>query len=165
MEFTASIHTIASNVPGTFNPCVMVPAEIVVALLAEAGRQKPPVQVKARLNGSGPFDANVVNYGGAFRLYLNGQMRREAGLRVGDSVRVSLRHDPAARRPPMPATLRRALNADPPAKAGWRLLPRSRRKEILAYLNSLKTPAALERNVAKVVRSLQEQGRAPQGGR
>jgi hypothetical protein len=146
-EFSARIRKLG------INPCVIVPAKVVEALLELAGRYSGPVQVKAGLNGFW-FDATVVRYLGAWRLYLNTGMRKSTGTGVGDRVRVSLRYDPVARMPPMPKALRAALADNPRAKERWRLQTRSRRKEILAYLNSLKTQAGVERNVSKVLRIL-----------
>ena len=154
LRFTAKIHTVKSNVPGTLNPCVDVPEEIVLALLGEAGKKSAPVQVKISLNSTGQFDATIVKYQGKHRLYLNTQMRKEAGVDVGNNVRVALEYDPAQRMPPMPAALREALNQNQRAKEKWRLQPSSRRKEILAYLNSLKTEESLKRNVGRTIRLL-----------
>lgn len=129
---------------------------MVAALLAESGKKSAPVQVQVTLNGKGRFEANVVKYQGAYRLYLNTLMRREMGIAVGDMVQVEVAYDPAQRMPPMPDELRAAFSQNPHAKDKWRLQPSSRRKEVLAYLNSLKSPASRKRNVDKVIRSLVE---------
>ncbi len=54
----------------------------------------------------------------------------------------------------MPVALRDAMNSNAKAKAAWEGLAPSRRREILTYLNFLKTPAALERNVQKMIADL-----------
>ena len=54
----------------------------------------------------------------------------------------------------MGEALREALEENPQAKAAWEALSPSRRREILSYLNFLKTPAALERNVQKTIAGL-----------
>lgn len=136
------------------NPNVKVPERTVTALLQMAGKEKGPVRVQGVLNGTVDFKATVVRYSGAWRLYLNGRMRKEAGVDVGDSVRVSLAYDPVSRMPPTPDALRTALAWNAPAKAAWRLQPGARRKDVLLYLNSLKTAAALKRNIEKVIDSL-----------
>ena len=150
LAFTATVHKLG------INPCVDVPQEIVDALLREAGKRSAPVQVKGTLNGRVSFATSVVRYRGAHRLYLNTQMRRQAGAGAGDTVRIALAYDPDPRMPPVPRALSEALNRNERAKARWRLLPASRRKEILAYLDSLKSEAGMARNVAKVVRMLSE---------
>jgi hypothetical protein len=80
------------------------------------------------------FTATVVRYSGAWRLYLNGRMRKDAGVDVGDRVRVSLAYDPVPRLPPIPDELRAALVKDARAKAAWRLKPSSRRREVLPLI-------------------------------
>ena len=54
----------------------------------------------------------------------------------------------------LPPALHEELNASSQAKAAWDTLTPSRQREILTYLNFLKTPAALERNVQKVMTDL-----------
>ncbi len=59
----------------TLNPCVEVPSVVVASLKAESGKNQS-LPVKA-LQGK-PFKANVVKYRGAWRLYLNGVIRKRA---------------------------------------------------------------------------------------
>lgn len=149
MEFVVKVHKLG------INPCVDVPERIVNALLRDAKKQSGPVQVKGTLDGAA-FETSVVKYSGGWRLYLNTQMRKDAGVDVGDIVHFTLQYDPVprVRVPPMPETLRVALAKNKYAKERWHLQPRSRRKEILAYLNSLKTKESLERNVCKIIKML-----------
>jgi uncharacterized protein YdeI (YjbR/CyaY-like superfamily) len=70
---------------------------------------------------------------------------------VGDRVKVTLKADRAPRELAMPEPLRTALDANPAANAAWNALSPSRRREILTYLNFLKTRAALERNTRKLI--------------
>jgi hypothetical protein len=136
------------------NPFVFVPEKVVSSLLANAGKKNLPVQVKGTLNGKTSFTSTVVRYQGAFRLFVNTQMRKDAKVEVGDDVCVELEYDPSRRMPPIPDAFRKALHENGLAKERWRLYPTSRRKEILDYLNSLKTEASLERNVARILRIL-----------
>lgn len=131
------------------NPCVAVPDRVSEALagVAEHGR----VQVKGTVSGE-PYTSTLMPLGGGrHRLYLNGDIRKRAGVDVGDAVEVVLAFDAEPRDRPVPEALRRALEKDPPASEAFDALTPSRRQEILAYLNSLKRPASLERNVAKVI--------------
>lgn len=137
------------------NPCVDVPTAVVQNLLKDSNKTSGPVQVKASVNRT-PFEANVVKYSGAWILYLNTQIRLNANVEVGDSVHVALAYDPKLRMPETPDVLKSALNKNKRAKDAWRLQPRSRRKEVLLYLNSLKTQEALIRNTGKVIRLLLE---------
>lgn len=150
VEFTARIHKLG------LNPCVNVPNGIVNVLLQEANKKNAPVQVKTKLNGKGAFRTNVVRYKGAYRLYLNMQMRRKTGVDVGDSVCVALEYDPRSRTPPMSEHLREALRENKRAKEKWLLQPKSRRNEILLYLNSLKNRESVKRNTSKILRMLLE---------
>jgi hypothetical protein len=94
------------------------------------------------------------------RLYLDQWMRETAAIGVGDRVRVTLRRDEASRQLSLPAAFRDALERNKKARAAWDALAPSRRKEILTYLNFLKSPAALERNVAKTIAELAKPGKA-----
>jgi hypothetical protein len=90
----------------------------------------------------------------ATRLYLDAWMRETSGVAVGDRVRVRLKRARGSRELPMPAALSEALTGNAKALAAWEALTPSRRREILTYLNFLKTPSALERNVQKTIAGL-----------
>ena len=156
-RFSAVIVLVRSAGPKAINPCVLVPAVIVVALRRESGRNQS-LPVRGTLQGK-PFKANVVRYLGAWRLYLNGTMRKAAGVDTGDRVSVALRHDPVPRREPVPAPFAAALAQDRKAKAAFDALAPSRRKEILRYLGKLKREDSLRWNVAKVLEYLRGTGR------
>ena len=135
------------------NPYVALPRPHLKRLLLAAGKDTGPIPVSVQLGGV-TFRQNVVKYRGAWRLYLNGPMRKAAGKDVGARVLVAVDYDPVPRREPMPPLLRRALTRAPSARAAFHGLAPSRQKEILRYLNSAKTAATLERNIAKVVAHL-----------
>ena len=165
------------------NPYVEVPEEIVEALggnrarlrvrlakapkRGEAGRKPGPQglasgdaeQLRAigRLSEDGWFRTSLVpSKDGPTRLYLDGWMRAEAEVGVGDAVAIWLVEDRAARDLPLPAPLAEVLAVEPRALRAWEALAPSRRREILSYLNFLKTPAALDRNVQKTLDQLLE---------
>lgn len=118
---------------------------------------KDAARLKAigRLASGGWFRSTLVAVrSSAPRLYLDTWMRETAGVGVGDHVRVTLRPDRTSRELPMPAGLRDALKGNKQAKTAWELLAPSRRREILTYLNFLKTQTALERNVQKTIDGL-----------
>ena len=56
----------------------------------------------------------------------------------------------------MPRELVEALESNEKARTAFERLPPSHQKEILDYLNFLKKPESLERNIEKVIRSLLE---------
>lgn len=150
-SFSAKIFIISK-----INPVVDVPDEVLEYLCKKAGRNKGPIPVKGKLNGK-KFIQTVVKYQGAWRLYLNGEMRKSAGIGGsgrGDIAHVELDFDPAPRTVPMPPLLEKALTKNKPAKAAFEALAPSRQKEILRYLGSMKAEESLARNVEKVVKQL-----------
>jgi hypothetical protein len=129
------------------------------ATLKPGWRRAMPVLV--RINGaprSEPWRTNMMPLGdGAFRLYLQGTVRRASATKVGDTVQADVRFDTEYRggpQHPMPSWFRRPLRANRKAWAAWRALIPSRKKEILRYLAQLKSPEARKRNVARAVRAL-----------
>lgn len=109
----------------------------------------------ARLGPGGWFRTTLVpSRSTGTRLYLDRWMREAAAVGGGDRVEVTLKPDRAPRELLMPVTLRKALKANPRANAAWQTLAPSRRREILTYLDFLKTPVALERNVQKTITTL-----------
>ncbi len=135
------------------NPCVAVPQNISTGLSL-----KGYIPVELDLDGTEHI-ANLVPLGsGNYRLYLNGVMLKATGWEVGDKVSIRLRHDPKPRLEPVPQALVEAFRSHPVAHANFDSLPPSRRKEISRYINNLKSPEAIERNVSKVVAALEGNG-------
>jgi hypothetical protein len=145
-SFSARIYKVG------INPCVDVPPSVTRAL----GR-RGYIPVRGTVNGSQMRSTFVPKGGGSHRLYLNMDIRRRAGADVGDEVSISLEVDTEPRVIPVPEPFAKALEGHPEAKLEFDKLTPSRRKEILAYLNSLKTPEALERIILKVINQLLEQ--------
>lgn len=144
-SFSAKIYIISR-----INPVVDVPGDVLQAIFDEAGRSKGPIPVRGRLNGAG-FIQTLVKYEGAWRLYLNGEMRKSAGIDTGDMAAVEIEFDPQPRTEPMPEQFAAALDDDPSARAEFEKLSPSRQKEIVRYLNSMKTEASLVKNVVKII--------------
>jgi len=121
---------------------------------------RKPLPVVMRINGmpAGGCRTNMMPAGdGNFYLYLNGVVRAEAGVGMGDRVRVEIAFDEQYRsgpQHPMPAWFRRALKQNPRAGKNWELLIPSRKKEVLRYFARLKSPDARERNLARAVDAL-----------
>ncbi len=151
-RFAAVMGKVQGSLPETINPCVDVPERIVRALKTESGKNQS-IPVQASLEGK-PFQVNLVKYRGAWRLYLNGTIRKTAGVDVGDRVRVTLAFDPVPRKTPMPPAFAKALAGDRQAKAAFAALAPSRQKELLRYLGFLKQKASLDRNIQRMLRYL-----------
>ena len=81
-------------------------------------------------------------------------MRKKADVAVGDMIHLTLALDTEPREIPMPTAFAAALESNEKAKAAFEKLPPSHQKEILTYLNYLKKPETLKRNVEKVMKSL-----------
>ena len=142
------------------NPYVHVPEDVLNALFKQAGKTKGPIPVRGTINGK-RFKQTLVKYQRAWRLYVNGEMRRAAGVDVGDEARIKLEFDPEPRVESMPSKLEDALSKNKAAKTAFEKLPSSRQKEMLRYLNSMKTETSLERNIEKIIRHLL--GEKPKG--
>lgn len=96
------------------------------------------------------FKKTVVKYQGAWRLYLNIQMRKNAGVDVGDPATVQLQFDPEPRRVSMHPKFTRTLRTNRKLRATFETLLPSRQNEILRSLNSLKTEESIVRNIERV---------------
>jgi uncharacterized protein YdeI (YjbR/CyaY-like superfamily) len=107
------------------------------------------------------FKQTLVKYQGAWRLYINGEMRQAAGVDVGDQANIKIEFDPVLRKEGMPSKLIEALSRNKSAKTAFEKLTPSRQKEILRYLNNMKTETSLERNIEKIIRHLS--GKKPEG--
>ena len=147
-QFSATVRKI------DINPYVKVPDAIIEMLLKAAQKEKGPLPVTGTLQGQ-PFATTVVRFRGLWRLYLNTPMRRAANVDVGDRVTVGLRFDPTTRSVPIPNAFKRALAKNKDAQAAFQQLTPSRQKEILRYLNNLKQPETLARNIEKTIEFLQ----------
>jgi hypothetical protein len=148
IQFTALI-----KVRG-INPFILVSARRAQAI-KPAWRKPLPVLV--RLNGkpARAWHINMMPVGnGSFYLYLHGAIRKASGTAVGDRVEVDIEFDAGYRSGPqqrMPGWFKQALEANPVAKQNWAALIPSRKKEILRYFASLKSPEARARNCARAI--------------
>jgi len=85
---------------------------------------------------------------------LNYIMRRDAAVDVGDTAKIELQYDPEPRIESVPRQLAAALSKNKKAKEAFNKLSRSRQKEILRYLNFIKTEEILLRHIKTIVESL-----------
>lgn len=149
MRFTAKIEKIG------INPVVDPPEEVLAAIFAGAGRAKGPVPVHGSIGGA-RFRQTLVRSRGSWRLYINGEMLKTSGLKVGDLAEIEIEFDPMPRIVPVPEALASALERDAEAKELFEGLVPSRQKEILRYLGSLKTAGSVDRNIKRLFRRLRE---------
>jgi hypothetical protein len=112
------------------------------------------VPVKGTLNGH-PIKATLVPVGeGRHRLVISGEMRKVAGVEVGDSVELELEVDRDPNVIPMPEPFCRALKENPEAFAAFNRLAPAHQKEFLLYMNSFKRPETVEQIVERAIATL-----------
>lgn len=135
------------------NPYVLLPDLVLDEIFVQANKNRGPIPVKVFF-GESEFLQNLVKYSGKWRLYLNGDMRRAAGKDVGDTVEIQIEFDDEERITPMPLKLKIALENNQKAKAVFEKLSASRRKEIMRYINNLKSVESVDRNILRAVQFL-----------
>jgi len=132
--------------------CVSVPEEI-CRKLGLAAR----LPVVATIAGRPIRTTLVAASGGGYRLFLNGAMRKAAGVGVGDPVAVSLRVDTASREPIVPPDLARALRGAPRAKRYFENATPAKRREVVRYLDQPRSPEARARRLVKFIAAMNQQ--------
>jgi hypothetical protein len=144
------------------NPYLLVSAKL-AQQLRPGWRKALPVRVTINGQPRSPARINLMPAGdGSFYLYLNGPLREASGTAVGDRVTARVSFDASYRGGPthsMPRALELGLRARPKLGRAWDELTPSRRKEILRYLGGLRTDAARERNITKLLAALSGPGR------
>lgn len=141
-QFSAAIYKIDINF------AVDVPLKVSLAF-----EKRGNIPVAGTVNGL-PLKATFVPVGeGRHRLFLNGETRKALNVGEGDTVEVSISLDTEPRIRPMPPEFQEALNKNNEAKDAWEKLSPSHQKEILSYLNHLKGPESLKRNVDKAIKN------------
>lgn len=145
--FSATIYKLG------INPVVDPPDHALKAIFGEAARSKGAIAVRGLINGA-EYIQTLVKYRGVWRLYVNGGMLKNSGLRVGDTAIIEISFDPVPRSEPMPPELDEALSQNKKARAAFDALTPSRRKEILRYLGFLRSKESLNRNIEKVISNL-----------
>ncbi|MEZ4635625.1 MAG: YdeI/OmpD-associated family protein [Caldilineaceae bacterium] len=142
--FTATIEILGVN------PYVLVTAEQAQRLIPD---WRKPMPVFAQVNGlpDPAWRINMMPVGdGSFYLYLDGTVRAASSTKVGDVVDVTVCFDETytpGPMHPMPDWFYTPLTQNPDALRSWEALLPSRQKEILRYLDRLKSDEARQRNV------------------
>ncbi|MBI2429605.1 MAG: DUF1905 domain-containing protein [Ignavibacteriales bacterium] len=136
------------------NPCVKVPLRITKKMSPSKGY----IPVKGTINGH-PFIQTLVPIRNAeYRLYVNGLMLKGSRTKNGDRATFVIKQDFAPRTVetyPFAKPLKRRLDEEDLFPKFKQLTP-SRQKEVLKYLNYLKTDEALTRNIEKVINGLKK---------
>ena len=139
------------------NPYVLVPAGLLKYIFQKAGKDKGAIPVKLKISKE-DFIQNLVKYSGKWRLYLNGAMRKAAGKDVGDTIEINIDYDSKERTTPMHPKLKKAFKENREAKTAFDKLSPSRQKEILRYINNLKSEESVEKNIKRAIDHLINSG-------
>jgi hypothetical protein len=115
------------------------------------GESRPPV--RGTVNGM-PLRTRLAVYGGRTYLGLRADVRRAAGLEVGDSVDVVLERDDAPRVVEVPPALAAALEADGVARGAYDALAFTHRREYAEWIGSARREDTRERRVGKALEML-----------
>ena len=132
------------------NPFVFVPKKILESLFLEAGKNRGHIPVTGTVNGQA-YAQTLVKYSGDWRLYINTTMLKDSPKRIGEKIEVVVRVDHSDRTIAVHPKLEAALNSKPQAKEIFEQLSPSRRKEIIKYINNLKTEESVSKSVAKAI--------------
>ena len=133
------------------NPCVDVPLRITKSMVASKGY----IPIKGKIKNH-PFKQTLVTIKSAeYRLYVNGPMLKDSKTKLGDRVKFTIEQDFESKTIPMPKELKAKLDQHKLLTAFNALTP-GRQKEILRYLNFLKTEESLNRNIDKVIHQLKK---------
>lgn len=147
MKFSAKINKIG------INPYVFLPINVLKEICKQANKNRSPIPVTIQIEGKN-FIQNLIRYKGKWRLYLNMPMRKVAGKDVGETITIDIKFDASERIISMHPKLEAALNENKDAKNIYNSLPVSRQKEILKYINFLKTDEAVDKNVKRAIQFL-----------
>src|SRR6187402_1254813 len=145
--FSAKIHIIG------INPYVLLPQIVLKYIFQKSGKNKGAIPVELKIADKN-FIQNLVKYSGKWRLYLNGPMRKAAGKDVGDDIDIQIDFDPKPRTTPIHPKLKKAFKENPTAKKAFEKLSPSRQKEILRYINFLRSEESVDKNVQRAIAHL-----------
>jgi hypothetical protein len=125
--------------------CVDVPAAVSRAV----GRARVPVVV--RVARAVPFRATLQpSGGGRHRLFLNGEVREAAGVKLGCRIAVEVRVDREPREVPLPPDLAEALEEEG-VLAAWTSMPPGKREHIVRWIDKAAQETTRQKRVARAV--------------
>ena len=146
-SFSAKVNIIGVN------PYVLLPAPVLHYIFQKAGKDKGAIPVRLKISDK-DFIQNLVKYSGKWRLYLNTPMRIAANKDVGDKIEIEIDFDPKPRTIPIHPKLEKAFKENIEAKKAFDKLSPSRQKEILKYINFLKSEESVDKNIKKAIAHL-----------
>lgn len=140
------------------NPCVKVPRTITAKMLPLKGY----IRVKGTINRFSFYQTLMPVKGEGYRLYVNGPMLKGGHTETGKKAAFVIEQDATSKasKVKMNKLLAKKLKENGALAAFKKLIP-SRQKEIVRYLNNLKSDDALQRNVERVIRGLKKTEAVP----
>ncbi len=112
---------------------------------------KGSVRVRGTINGV-PFRRSIhPRDDGRHFIMLNKEMRKAAGMVVGEPVHVVLEQDTGERTVDVPPDLANALAADAAIGEAYAKLTHSRRFEFVRWLNQTQNPETRQRRIARIL--------------
>ena len=140
-RFRAAIYRVGMNY------CVDVPATVGVSIGGETY-----VNVAGEVAGTSFRSRLTPRGGGAYRLFLNGEVRSAAGVGVGDVVEVELWRDLASRGvAQLPHDLVAAVAQIDGAEQAFEEMTEARRAGMVAFLEGARTPVTRAKYLRRVV--------------
>ena len=147
MKFKALIEGAGKTAAG-----IEVPPEVVAAL---GQTKRPPVRVT--INGH-TYRSTVAVLGGRFMVGVSNEVRAKADVEAGQVVEIEMGLDTAPREVSVPDELARELEGDAAASQAFEALSYSKKRLIVDPIANAKTAATRDRNIAKALGSLRQQG-------
>jgi hypothetical protein len=135
-------------------PLVEVPFDVRAAF--GSARAKVKVTVNGVL-----LRTTVAVYGGRSYIGFREEVRRAAGISVGDAIRVEVEADLEAREVLVPATLALAFERDAAARKRFEALSFTHKNEYARWIADAKRPETAVQRVAKTLRMLKEGTKHP----
>ena len=135
------------------NPYVLLPEAVLEDLFRQASRNKGPLPVRGSVNRR-QYQQTLVRYSGSWRLYVNMKMLDDSPRRIGEVVVVEVTVDTSDRSIQPHPKLIAALAESERAKRVFDGLAPSRQKEIVRYIDNLKTEVSVDRNVRRAIQFL-----------
>lgn len=117
---------------------------------------KGQIRIKGKINNFS-FHARLMPHGdGRHFLILNESIRKGAGIKVGDTISVTIQKDASSPEPEIPDELKKALMKNKTAAKYFNSLAPSHKKEYIGYITEAKKPETRMARIEKTTQKLAE---------
>lgn len=135
------------------NPFVFVPENILTKIFEISGKSKSTISVKGKVNDV-DFTQTLVKYSGEWRLYINFKMLENSPKRIGEIIEIEIEFDDSEKVELFHPKLEKAIYDNPITSKNFENLNPSHKKELIRYINNLKTEKSISDNITKIIRHL-----------